>query len=109
LRYYGDIPEPHREILKELEMLESWFSKNGKRINPPQAAKGFVCMAHDYYHIYFDEEGERLLNVVESIVPGYFREMVWEHIESDLDFAHLVGQLVDTSGLFVMTSLGFEE
>ena len=108
-KYHGDIPPKHLETLRDLEMLENWFDVNGRTISEVSAAKGMTCLAHDYYGIYFDEEGERILLRAEKICPGYFKAEIHKHIEKDPEFAKLVKQLKDTLALEMLVTLGYDE
>jgi len=106
MRYFGDIPASHLERAKELQSLEDWFNKQ-TNIPPDKAAKGLTCIAHDYYYIEFDEEGDRLLKMVEKVFPGYFTDMVYHQAIKDGEFAQLLEQLCESMGLETMKSLGF--
>jgi hypothetical protein len=68
-----------------------------------------VCIAHDYYSMEFDEEGDRLLRRAEKLSPGYFKGPIYDQIKKDPEFALLVHLLKDTLGYEVMKSLGFNE
>lgn len=109
MKYYGDIPERHLEVLEELEALESWFGVFGKELSTIAAAKGFVCMAHDYYEIEFDEEGDRLIMLAEEQSPGYFKGPIHSHMSNDLAFDYLVNGLKKSLGFELMKSLGFTD
>ena len=109
MKCYGDIPEDHRILAKELESLERWFLEHGENIPLLSAAKGFTCMSHDYFHLYFEEEGERLLRAADKICPGYFKGPIYTQTEKDESFACLVDGLKKSSALEVMVSLGFKD
>lgn len=103
----GDIPADHLELARELETLENWFATEGSRISSLAAAKGFTCISHDYYSIFFDEEGDRTLIKADKEHPGYFREPIFEDMARDEDFNRLVKNLKTTPGIEIMRSLGF--
>jgi hypothetical protein len=109
MKYYGDIPEEHRKLIVELEALENWFNRHSSEIPPLSVAKGFVCIAHDYYFIYLEEEGERFLKLAEKRCPGYFTGPILIHIEKDKDFATLVENLKKVQAIDLMNSLGFDK
>jgi hypothetical protein len=109
VKTHGDIPEDHRTILYELEILELWFNENKSDIIPEMAAKGMTCMASDYYSIFMDEEGERLLLKAEKLNPGYFRGAIRKHLIDDPDFYYLMSLIKSTGGLDVLRSFGFNE
>ena len=105
--YYGDIPVEHLEVVRELVDLEIWFSANGQEIQPSLAAKGFVSMAHDYYSMYMDEEGERLLNRANNCMPGYFKGLIHQHAKSDGVFDTILHNLTYSPAVKLMKSFGF--
>ena len=107
MKYYGDIPVEHLETLNELVKLEDWFSTHGDSIAPSMAAKGFVSMSHDYFAMYMDEEGCRMLRVAESCCQGYFKNKIADHRASDGTYDYLVECLKNTSGVKLMRALGF--
>lgn len=109
IRYYGDIPQRDLDLVKELKEQEIWFNINGSTIAPLLAAKAFVCLAHDYYSVYFDEEGERLLRLADKHYSGYFSDAIYTHMVKDYEFAHLIKNLQRSLGLLVMVSLGFAD
>ena len=109
MRYYGDIPIQHLELVKELEILEDWFNENGDGVPPKAAAKGAVCMAHDYFSMEMEEEADRLLIMAEKQYPGYFKKQIHDDALKDKDFNTLVENLKRSIGLGTMKLLGFEE
>ncbi len=109
MKLYGDVPEDHHVLLRELETLEAWFKDHSDDVPILVAAKGFVCMSHDYYQIGLEEEGERMLKKANKICPSYFRGPILSHIQSDSDYAYLVGRMTeDDLAAKTMRSLGFE-
>lgn len=109
MKYFGDIPAEHLETLNELVKLEDWFFTNGDTIAPSMAAKGFVSMSHDYFSMFMDEEGDRMLNIAESSCKGYFKKKIIEHRNADGSYDYLVECLKNTSGIKLMKSFGFIE
>jgi hypothetical protein len=107
MKYFGDIPQKHLDLVKDLTELEDWFEEHGKSIKPEMAAKGFVSMAHDYIFMDMEEQGERLLKRAEQVYPGYFKEKIQEHRKSS-DFDELVNNLTKTLGFDLMKSYGFK-
>lgn len=105
--YGGDIPKDHRNLIEELERLEDWFYTHEKDIPCLQAAKGLVMIAHDYFVMEIEEEGDRIFKSVESKCPGYFKGPIYSHMEKDGDYTRLVSQLKYTEGASTMRSLGF--
>ena len=109
MNYYGDIPQEHLELLKELRTLETWFTEHGSTVPPLQAAQGFVAMAHDLYIMNMEEDGERLLREADKHFPGYFKKLIYTHMARNDDFDYLVTNLTQTMAIDVMRTLGFGE
>jgi hypothetical protein len=107
MKSYGDIPKDHVNLVEELVQLENWFYENGAEISPISAAKGFTCIAHDYFSMHMEEEGSRLLNLAEKQYPGYFGSAIHIHVEKDKDFEQLVKNLKNSLAIDVLISLGF--
>ena len=106
---YGDIPEKDRKLVEELRKLEQWFYGHGAQIQKSMAAKGFTSIAHDYYFVDFEEEGDRLIYLAEKMAPGYFRDLVYVHMGKDPEFYKLMIQLSSTQGGDLVRDLGFNE
>jgi hypothetical protein len=66
-------------------------------------------MAHDYYQLDMEEEGDRFIDRAEKLYPGYFRGPIFEHAEKDADYCQLVRQLQETLGLEIMKAFGFDD
>lgn len=110
MKVYGDIPEEHRILLEELVLLENYVNGHMKDMPALSVGKGLVCMAHDYYSIEMEEEGERLLLATHKHCPGYFMGPILVHVEIDDQFDYLVKRLrKNPLSLEVMRSLGFEK
>lgn len=107
--YGGDIPKEDLVVLEGLIESEKWFNDHGSTINPAVGAKAFVCLAHDYYDIEMEEEGDRLLLRAEKLYPGYFMAAIRIHAELDPEFSCLVRQIKETLALPLMRSLGFSD
>lgn len=108
MKYYGDIPASDRKLINELIALEKWFDEGALPIPEILAAKGFTAMSHDYYEMYLDEEGERLLNRAEKCYPGYFKHTIQVHMDKCPDFNSLIAAMKKNEALEVMKSLGFK-
>lgn len=109
MKAFGDIPEEHSELIKELNVLENWFYENKDKVASLDVAKGFTCMAYDYYAMDFEEEGERLLRIVDKECPGYFKGPIYSHMAKDELFDILVYSLKKTLALDTLYYLGFGE
>jgi len=109
MKYFGDIPAEHLELLKTVQSLEALVDAHLKDFPPLALAKGFTSIAHDYYGIEFEEEGDRLIQRAEHYYPGYFKKPIHIHMEKDPLFNILVHRLKDTLGYDLIKSLGFED
>lgn len=109
MKAYGDIPEADRQLVHELTILESWFYHYASDLPVLSISKGFVCMAHDYYSMWMEEEGIRLLLLVEKMCPGYFSGPMLVQAEKDGDFFNIIEGLKQTPALETMKTLGFED
>jgi hypothetical protein len=95
VKLLGDVPEEHKQLAQELQEAEEyWDERLAKKKAPLELlAKAYVCLAHDWYDIGCEEDGQRLLEKAEGTCPGYFKEVMLEQAEQDPDFDHLVRRL----------------
>jgi len=105
---YGDIPEKDRQIIKEILILESWLEKYKSGLPTLSIAKSMVCLAHDWYVVHMEEEGDRFLNKAEELCPGYFTAPISIQMKNDPEFRLLVRQMKDTLGWDFMIYLGLD-
>ncbi len=108
MKSYGDMPEHHKRLVEELTLLEEWFYEHGSTLPILVVAKGMVCIAHDYYTMDMEEEGDRLLFLTDKHCPGYFRAPIIVHTQDDLEFFYLVEYLKLSMALEIMEYLGFQ-
>ena len=109
MKYFGDIPAKHLELLRELLSLEELVNDKLKDFSSLALAKGFVSISHDYYNMDMEEEGDRLIQRAENCHGGYFKKPIHIHMEKDPLFNILVHRLKDTLGYDLIKSLGFED
>ena len=109
MKYFGDIPIEHLELLKELQGLEALVDLHLNDFPLLALAKGFTSIAHDHYTMDMEEEGDRLIHRAEKSYPGYFKDPIHVHMEKDPLFGILVGRLKDTLGYDLIKSLGFKD
>lgn len=107
MKTYGDMPDSHRELVKELVVLEKYFDDHQDTVPPEAAAKGFLCCAHDWYSLHMGEEGQRLLYRAEARCPGYFANLLDDQASRDPDFNILVENLKKTSAVKTFVRLGY--
>ena len=89
---HGDIPEEHRELIKDLLEMEDYFDSKID-LDPALVAKGTVCIAHDWYSMGDEDKGSDLLTKASKIYPGYFDGKINEHTEEDELYKKLVTSL----------------
>lgn len=90
LKLVGDVPKEHRELAKELRDLEKFFDELSCPLPKEERARGYVAMAHDWYRMGADEEGEKLLLKANKVCPGYFKNEINDHVKESEDFALVV-------------------
>lgn len=91
MKLLGDVPEEHKKLAVNLEQMEQYF--DGAKVTTDIAAKGFVCLAHDWFQIGVEDEGNRLLVKAERICPGYFKNVMVQQTLEDKEFSYLVKSL----------------
>lgn len=107
MKTFGEISAHDLAVLKELEFLEDWIHRHGQKIAPNMKARGMTCIAHDYFFIEMEEEGERMIKAAERFCPGYFKGPIYDHAQKDKEFAVILEELKTSMGLDLMISLGF--
>lgn len=66
-------------------------------------------MSYDYFSMFMDEEGIRLLAQAEKCHKGYFKGPIYEHASNDGAYDFLVESLKNTTGMKLMVAFGFEK
>lgn len=85
MKLSGDVSQKDKDIANELEQFEKIVDSD--IVCPVERlAQIYVCLAHDWYKLSCEEEGNRLLLKAEKICPGYFKSTVIEHQKEDKDF-----------------------
>lgn len=93
MKLYGDVSQEEIELAAQLEEMEAYFDS---KLNLPLEiiAKGYVCLAHDWFALGVEEEGHRLLTKADKVYPGYFTSgRASRDAEQDPDFAMLIASL----------------
>ena len=108
MKTYGDISQEHRELVAELTTLEQWFNEFGNTIPKESSAMGLVAMAHDYYGMEMEEQGDKLLYRAHDQCKDYFRNQIYDHMKRNPDFNYLVQALKKSLGIELMKSFGFK-
>lgn len=86
------MPEQYRKLALDLEDAERETDFRGD-VPKDKKAKIYTCLAHDWYDIEMEEEGNRLLLKAEKVFPGYFKELVIQHMLEDAAFEYLVKRI----------------
>ena len=89
---YGNVPEEHREAVKKLLEQEASLEEHIEML-PKYVAQGYICLAHDWYEMNMEEEGQRLLLRANAVCPGYFKEHMIKHTEENQNFRIIVIRL----------------
>ena len=109
MKTYGDMPQDHAERLKEMDTLLDFLMLNKEALPHLKFSKSMVCIAHHYFQMDMEEEGEKYLKFAADHSPGYFMAPMFSETKKDELFDHLVHNLTENSfALKVMTDLGFE-
>ena len=56
-------------------------------------AQCYVCLAHDWYQLKVETEGNRLLKKANDTFPGYFSKLMVQHTVENKDFDRIVKRL----------------
>lgn len=67
-----EVPEWQKELAQELRKQEQAIDDLLPAISPEMKAKGYVCMAYDWFRMGAIREGQSLIQKAETICPGYF-------------------------------------
>jgi len=93
---HGDIPKEHRDLANQLIEMEEYFDSIASSSDKARsAAKAYVALAHDWIDMGLEERAEILFRKSEKAVPGYFSGLIWEDTKQDVEFAHLVANIMD--------------
>lgn len=106
MKLVGDVPEEHRELAAALDKAESDIDTD-KLLPDSRKAQVYTCLAHDWYDICVEEEGNRLLLKANKVFPGYFNAMVVQHMSEDENFELVVRNI--TSELIQIMVGGLNE
>lgn len=88
----GDLTPSQREHVENLTKYEQSVDDD-LTFSKEKRAQLYVCVAHDYYQLDMDEEGNRLLLKAEDACPGYFKTVVIQHQLESPNFDRLIKNL----------------
>lgn len=91
MKFSGDIPQQDLDHMIALDEAE----KDTETCSLPNERKAqiYVCLAHDWYEMDCEEEGNRLLLKADKVSPGYFKGPVIEHQLEDENFDVVVKRI----------------
>lgn len=107
-KMHGDVTPEQRALLAGLEEYEAWMNEREDALPPEAQAKMCVALAHDWYDLGLDEEGNRLLNRAEAAFPGYFKGPIYDHMLQDSDYYRVVKQLQAVIATDILNALGIK-
>lgn len=81
MKLAGDVSKEDREMAEELDSFEHLIDQD--TYDNDRKAQMYVSLAHDWYQLEADEEGDRLLLKADKVFPGYFKGKVLEHQQED--------------------------
>lgn len=109
MKAYGDIPQFHADLIKEISTLLEYLMLNKDALPNLMFSKCMTSIAHDYFQMDMEEEGEKYLKLAANHSPGYFIAPIICEMKKDKLFDHLVTNLADNPfALKTMSMLGFE-
>jgi len=88
LKLSGDVPKEHIELADQLEQMERLIETDP--YSDERKAQIYVYLAHNWYKMGCEEEGNRLLVKADRVFPGYFKETVIKHQLEDETFDYIV-------------------
>ena len=103
-KLYGDVPEEHKKIAKELEELEVHLEQSSKNIEPKKLAKCYVYLASDWFNVGLDENGTDLIDKASKCCPDYFVEQIRVDMETDATYRVVVEKMYKNM-LFIVSDL----
>jgi hypothetical protein len=92
-KLHGDVPEEHLKIAEELIGLEEYFESKAVTFPSDLMAKGYVCLAADWYAMGDEDKGRDLLDKAVKVCPTYFDREIKIQTQEDPTFNLLVRTL----------------
>lgn len=93
IRLLGDVPQWQKDLAVELRTMEKSLDGMIDFFPGMQKAKCYVSLAHDWYYMGADEEGQKLLVKANEVCPGYFKNEINDHMKQSPEFTKLVNNL----------------
>jgi hypothetical protein len=92
-KIYGDVSPEDQRLAIELVELEEILDEKGLMLSSDRLAKGYVCLACDWYSLGSEETGKLLLNKAEKACPNYFKNEIHLHMKEDDNYSFLIKNL----------------
>lgn len=109
MKTYGDIPQKHADLIKEIDTLLEFLMLNKDALPHLSFSKCMTSIAHDYFQMDMEEQGEKYLKLAAEHSLGYFVAPVFSQMKQDPLFDTLILNLRDNPfALKTMNELGFE-
>lgn len=105
MKIAGDISESDREWMKQLEEQEAFWDSKYDTAPLRILAKAYVCLAHDWYQLGVEEQGNSLLEKAESACPGYFKYLLPEDTKDDETYDFLVKNLTSSIASIILNRI----
>lgn len=99
------LSEENQELAKKLEQAEFEIDRDGV-LPPERKAQIYTCLAHDWYRMDMEEEGERLLLKADKVYPGYFKGLVIEHTLESEGFDTVIKNLTLELAYMMLSRIG---
>ena len=103
MKFFGDLNQKERVLVEELIQMERYFEEH--KYSKSLSAKAFISLAHDWYSLHIEEEGERLLLKAAKIDPGYFSDTMSKHMSEDKEYEILVRSLTHRMAELLLVKL----
>jgi len=92
-KLYGDVSPEHQKLAKDLIELEEILDEKNLKLPPDRLAKGYVCVAHDWFSLGSEDTGQILIEKAEKACPNYFKNEIYQHIKEDKEYDFLIKNL----------------
>lgn len=87
----GDLSKKQRE--QSVELIKFEHLVDGDSYPADRKAQMYTCLAHDWYQLDMEEEGNRLILKAEKVCSGYFKGPVIQHQLESSDFDMVIKNL----------------
>ena len=91
MKFAGDLSEAQKAEAAELTAFERLVDTDP--YSNERKAQLYVMLAHDWFMMDMEEEGERLLYKARGVCPGYFGEPMIQHQVENPNFATIIKNL----------------